>query len=236
MTRCLGVFKPSRSHQWPGAHNDPIYPPRAPGEPRLPMKVLGLPLETYWQLEKNVLHFKIQYVKVEKNNNRVRGFITLTPRIHHFLLPLARLKRKQVIWGNLRVHMRRTAGANLCRTPGHTWRSFSSQPSARTFNPAWDFPPLLQLRSLISPKMQMSNHICHIFFDDLSLAICCFVMSKVHRGWRMARQGGFCLHCLLWHTSWRSLACMCVTKDYPQIVQSDYGTPQSQIKKVSKGF
>lgn len=32
--------------------------------------------------------------------------------------------------------------------------------------PVWDFPPGVQLRSLISPKMQMSNHICHIFFDD----------------------------------------------------------------------
>lgn len=85
-----------------------------------------------------------------------------------FLVIIGKVKKKgQVIGVNRKVHIteqQEPTCAECQDTHEEAFlygSSFQQKPSNL---PVWDFPPRLQLRSLISPKMQMSNHICHIFW------------------------------------------------------------------------
>lgn len=136
-------------------------------------------------------------VKVKNKVKQIRQSIRWTLHIHNLLLLLAKLKRKdrwlEWIERFTRGQQQEPTCVECQYTHEEAFLHGSSLQQKPSHLPLWDFPPRLQLCSLISPKMQMSNHICHIFrwfivggvggakagispATSNSKAICCFVM------------------------------------------------------------
>lgn len=158
-------------------------------QPHLRLIIYRAPIEMSRNFE--IMFFFKDFMCEREKITIIRQSISYILHIHKFLLSLAKLERKdrwlewieRFTWGE-----QQEPTCAECQDTHE--EAFQQKPSKL---PVWDFPPWLQLCSLISPKMQMSNYICHIFWwfivggvggakagispaTSNSKAICCFVM------------------------------------------------------------